>query len=98
MSSSETREMRWVITVDRIADCPPNRVGVGNFPLENAIQLPYEFRLLDADSNIYYEGRCDNPGNFDETQAFSPLDFATDDAGATEMQYRAGTDHKWETL
>lgn len=93
-----TSEMRWVITQDLIADCPPTRVGVGNFPVENAIQLPYEFQLLDDDKNIYYRGRCDNPGNFDESEAFQPLDFATADAGAIEMQYRAGTDHKWETL
>lgn len=93
-----TPEMRWVITQDHIADIDPTREGFGNFPLAKAIQLPYEFRLLDDDQMVYYSGRCDNPGNFDESEAFAPLDWAMDDAGCTEMQYRAGTDHAWETL
>lgn len=93
-------EMRWVITEDLIEDVElHSRIGYGNFPIARKEELPYEFKLFDDDRVHYYTGRCDNPGQFDESEAFAPLDWAMNDSGCTIMQYRkANTHDQWEDL
>ena len=84
--------MRWVITDDCVDG--GQAVGVGNFPHDGALdELPYRFRLLDDDGEVYYVGRSDDQ---DSEAAFAPLDWATGYAGCTETQYRR--DGHWETL
>jgi hypothetical protein len=91
--------MRWVITDDFqgfLSDTLPGATdrGRGNFPLSGDLsQLPYQFRLLDDDGELYYQGRCDDR---DSDEAFEPLDWARDYAGATEIQYFR--DGRWVTL
>jgi hypothetical protein len=90
--------MRWVITQD--LETPPdekNIVGHGSpgagrnrtERLAVAPSLPFEFRLLDDDGNVYYVGRAND-------QDFDPLDWAKGYAGCTEIQFRNGK--QWETL
>lgn len=91
--------MRWVITDDLqgfLQDIIPGAIdrGRGNFSLDGDLsQLPFQFRLLDGDGEIYYQGRSDDR---DSEEAFEPLDWASAHAGATEIQYFR--DGRWETL
>jgi hypothetical protein len=91
--------MRWVITDDLqgfLQDTLPGATdrGRGNFPLSGDLsRLPFQFRLLDDDGEIYYQGRSDDR---DSEEAFEPLDWARDHAGCTEIQYLR--DGCWETL
>ncbi len=60
--------------------------------------MAHEIRLLDDDGEVYFEG-ASNDINQSEGRSFAPLDWAMDDAGCTELQYRPmGSDAKWETL
>jgi len=60
----------------------------------------YEFRLLDDDYTVYFEGLIskkdieDSPENI----AFAPLDFYQESYGVTIMQYRKQRSETWETL
>jgi hypothetical protein len=58
----------------------------------------FEFQLLDDDGNLLYAGVCKNLDNAMQEEAFEPLDWAMDDAGATEMQYRKKGEQSWSTL
>jgi hypothetical protein len=52
------------------------------------------FQLFDADGNLMARGRTWDDGSGDE--AFAPLDFATNEWGATEMQlYEKHPDGQW---
>ena len=88
--------MKWVITID--LETPPaerDAEGVGNFGktrmerISAAPSLPFIFRLLDDDGEIYYGGRADEKG-------FGPLDWAKCYAGCTSIQFKDG--ERWETL
>lgn len=49
---------------------------------------PVRFRCYDDDGELYYEGVMRRDWlEGDEDRAFSPLTFATEDAGATELRY-----------
>lgn len=58
----------------------------------------FEFRLLDDDGEVYYEGRCGNLDKASGDSAFEPLDWAEGHAGCTEMQYRRVGEQEWKTL
>jgi len=105
--------MRWIITKDHIyhAGDPDsiNCVGTGDDDHGTRLRMdiddvslharfmPTEFRLLDDDDEIYYEGRTFDINEF-ERRAFAPLDWAEGD-GCTQMQYRpAGSSKPWSTL
>jgi hypothetical protein len=94
--------MRWVITQD--LETPPDEKNVvgrgsraaGTTPkarLELAEKwpdlVPFEFRLLDDDGNVYYVGRASDID-------FNPLDWAKEFAGCTEIQFKDGD--VWKTL
>jgi hypothetical protein len=84
--------MRWVITDDCLDG--GRDIGAGRFPCGGALdELPYRFRLLDDDGEVYYLGRSDDQ---DSEAAFAPLDWAADHAGCAEIQY--WRDGRWETL
>jgi hypothetical protein len=51
--------------------------------------VPFEFRLLDDDGNVYYVGRASDID-------FNPLDWAKEFAGCTEIQFWDGD--VWKTL
>lgn len=95
-----TSEMRWIITHDLIDDVENNSaVGISSQPKPNTEELQYEFQLFDGDGEHYYSGRCDNPGEFDELEAFAPQDWAAGYAGCTVMKYRKFNTHdQWEVL
>lgn len=57
-----------------------------------------EFRLLDDDDNVCYEGVCHQLDDQDGDSAFEPLDWAEQMVGATEMQYRKKGAAVWKTL
>ncbi|MPQ56262.1 hypothetical protein [Duganella sp. FT27W] len=57
-----------------------------------------EFRLYDDDNNLYYEGLCLDLDDQDGDNAFAPLDWASDDAGCTRMDYRKKGATEWKTL
>jgi len=98
----------WIITRDRLNEestTPEmtnfNRVGTcsSNYNEEKfakADTIP--IRLLDDDGNIYYEGRATRKRILDSSAdyAFEPLDWAMNDAGATELQYF--DNGQWQTL
>jgi hypothetical protein len=100
--------MNWVITHDseqqkrytgrydgRFHNCLRSEIlqGVQNL----ADTLPYEFRLLDDDGEVYFEGKCGDLNEADGDQAFEPLDWAETRYGCTKMQYRKVGNEKWET-
>ena len=60
--------------------------------------MPYEFRLLDDDGEVYFAGKCGDLEQADADQAFEPLDWAEPRYGCTEMQYRKRGEAKWRTL
>lgn len=57
-----------------------------------------EFRLLDADGNVCYEGVCHDLDNQDGDSAFEPLDWAEGLIGATSMQYGVKGSAGWREL
>ena len=63
-----------------------------------AAALPFEFRLLDDDGEVYFSGKCGNLDEADADQAFEPLDWAERNFGCTEMQYRLNNEQEWRTL
>ena len=95
----------WVIEKDHLfepGDELPSRVGTQGPSTATDEELAKaaegrEWRVLDGDGIVYYEGRIwteDEPGSEDD---FGPLDdFARGDAGAVEIQYKE--DGKWVTL
>jgi hypothetical protein len=53
---------------------------------DGEVELPFEFRLLDDDGNVYYRGFSDDN---ESEEAFAPLDdYGTPEAGCTDIQYR----------
>jgi hypothetical protein len=60
-------------------------------------KMPYEFRLLDGDREVYYEGRCGDITDAYESAAFAPEDWAAGD-GVVETQYRKVGAAVWRTL
>jgi hypothetical protein len=97
--------------INTTPDDVPSRVGLGariddrvRLPLlqrglkVSDIADPVRFRVLDDDGVVYYGGAIDRSWiDGDEEYAFNPLTWATHDAGATELQYRA-PDGTWITL
>jgi hypothetical protein len=92
----------WIIDADHTAEhntkpgTNMNAVDMKSADYDPALDntLTEPFRLLDADGEVYYEGRSTNS---DSEEAFSPLDdFGTPNAGCTEIQYFKGD--RWETL
>ncbi|MDB5384737.1 MAG: hypothetical protein JWM11_383 [Planctomycetaceae bacterium] len=88
----------WIITHDFLTpenedDCA---VGLSSCDFEDSKResLQYQFRLLDDDGELYYEGLTDDANS---ENAFDPLDdFGLGYAGCTEIRYlRNG---KWESL
>lgn len=65
---------------------------------EYANELPCEFRLLDDDQNVYFEGRCADPGLYSADEVFEPLDRIGEAYGAVHMEYRKVGDEEWEAL
>ena len=92
----------WIITRDHISDDAPNRVGAHSADYDEtkfATRPQLDIRLLDDDGEVYYEGRATEKRILDssEIRAFDVLDWAMNDAGCTELQYRKGSG-PWETL
>lgn len=73
--------------------------SIGNATETDAPILVSEFRLLDDDGNILFEGECEDLNKQDGDDAFAPLDWAEADSGCTAMQFRAtGSNSEWEDL
>lgn len=72
------------------------------FALEELKQLvdtlPYEFRLLGGDGEIYYSGRCADIAEAGDYQAFAPLDWAETDSDCTCLEYREAGKGSWIPL
>ncbi len=101
--------MDWIITHDPDQEVRGTGRYKGRFhnclraPLLQSAQseanaMPYEFRLLDDDGEVYFTGKCSDLNEVDADQAFEPLDWAEPRYGCTEMQYRKVGDQEWETL
>ncbi|EGQ63929.1 hypothetical protein GGI1_22449 [Acidithiobacillus sp. GGI-221] len=60
--------------------------------------LVCEFRLLDDDDNVIFEGRCEDLGKQDQENAFEPLDWGERDSGCTQMEFRHSSTEPWEAL
>jgi hypothetical protein len=88
--TEELTKIQWIITRDHIHT---GRAGNGTYKGSDPAALPYEFRLLDGDGYLYYEGRSDDR---DSEAAFAPLDWAEGYAGAVTIEYRRNG--KWEVL
>lgn len=84
----------WIITHDILEN--GKNIDIRSCDYDESVKdkLIHRFRLLDGDSEVYYEGLSDDC-NFDN--AFAPLDdFGEGNAGCTEIQYyRSGI---WEAL
>jgi hypothetical protein len=87
--------MAWIITdYDKeLFDEAVLKHWNGDMP-ERPQSLPYKFRMLDDDGNIYFYGESDDSAS---ESAFAPLDdFGLPYAGCTEIQYLENG--KWEPL
>ena len=58
----------------------------------------HDFRLKDADDEVYYVGKCDGLDDADGDHAFAPLDWCMDSMGCVTMEYRATGTTKWHEL
>jgi hypothetical protein len=66
-----------------------------NLALMHKLEI-MEWRCLDSDGEVYYEGLYAGYGDGD---MFGPLnDFCQPDAGAVEIQYRRSKQEEWRTL
>lgn len=59
---------------------------------------PYEFRLLDDQSQVHYIGRCHDLFDARTMHPCAPLYWARFDAGCTVMQYRKLGRRTWSTF
>lgn len=88
--------MAWLITRDIIEEGKNDgRMGPSSISDDSIQALTngegFAFRMLDDDSELYYEGRCTIK------DSFQPLDnFGMPNAGCTMIQYR--NKGRWETL
>lgn len=84
----------WLITKDFLENGKDVGISSHNYNESMKDKLIHRFRLLDGDSEVYYEGLSDD---CDSENAFAPLDeFGEGHAGCTEIQYRQSG--IWETL
>lgn len=101
--------MDWIITHDpeqlrvhtgRYGGIFHNHLSAPRLPSATVLakQLPYEFRLLDDDGEVYFSGKCGDLEQADGDQAFEPLDWSESRYGCTEMQYRKVGEEEWRTL
>lgn len=61
--------------------------------------LSWEFRLMDDDDNVMFEGICQNPNNYGQDEAFDPLDWGMADSGCTQMEIRNREDQGlWDQM
>lgn len=105
--------MLWMITKDLINQDGPNNVGICNDDLAaslDANRVPkdqqagiiadcnYEFRLLDGDDEVYYEGVCKDLHDQEEDDAFEPMDCFMGSDGTVSMEYRKVGDTAWSVL
>jgi hypothetical protein len=75
----------WIITHDILEH--GKNVDIRSCDYDESVKdtLIHRFRLLDGDSEVYYEGLSDD---CDSENAFAPLDdFGEGNAGCTEIQY-----------
>lgn len=88
----------WVITKDFINSHPleggdRRRIGTGSKNYKLGAKLPFKFRMLDDDGEVYYEGRSSSDSSFD------PLDdFGTPNDGCTTIQYWNNKRRQWEAI
>lgn len=76
----------WLITKDFLEN--GKDVGISSRDYDESVKekLIHRFRLLDGDSEVYYEGLSDD---CDSENAFAPLDdFGEGHAGCTVIQYQ----------
>ncbi|CDQ09191.1 conserved protein of unknown function [Acidithiobacillus ferrivorans] len=71
---------------------------INNCDPEDEHLLVCEFRLLDDDDNVIFEGRCEYLGTQDQDDAFEPLDWGEQDSGCTQMEFRYSSNEPWEAL
>lgn len=106
--------MLWMITKDLTnANFGFSRVGACNDDLSESLDSTLvpapqradiielcetEFRLLDNDDEVYYEGVCKGLDDADQDDAFDPLDRYMHVDGVTTMQYRKKGDTTWSVL
>ena len=87
----------WIVSIDKMYDVDTDssdissQVGTGDPHNDPTHIYNYQFRLLDDDGNVYYEG-------FMDALTFEPLGWGKDFAGCTILQYRKAYNHSWETL
>lgn len=84
----------WIITHYILEN--GKRVDIRSCDYNESVKdtMIHQFRLLDGDREVYYEGLSDD---CDSENAFAPLDdFGEGNAGCTEIQYLCNK--IWKTL
>lgn len=92
-----TTSYGWVITRTTFADERPGVFGPRGLtlPVQQIEAQGREFRMLDADGALYYQGFYLGP---DDERMFAPLDdYGLPNAGATVIEYRTESGG-WEAL
>ncbi|CVK21561.1 hypothetical protein [Sporomusa sphaeroides] len=85
----------WKITKDKIFDTSMGERSAVGFSSQDydGRALPYRFRMLDDDGEIYYYGLSSSDSSF------APLDsFGMPNAGCTMIEYYNVKTKKWEIL
>ncbi|MCL5051841.1 MAG: hypothetical protein M1346_01185 [Gammaproteobacteria bacterium] len=88
--------MKW--KMHDIDDCMNGVREINRCNTEDEPFLVCEFRLLDDDDNILFEGRCEDLGKQDQDEAFEPLELGERDSGCTQMEFRYSPDEPWVVL
>lgn len=82
----------WTIDVDHISPASDPLCRAGRRFGSPEARLLYRYRTRDADGELCYEGRCSSDGSF------APLNWATADAGATDIEYYDPRSERWVSL
>lgn len=92
--------MKWKMHDVKNEDTEAGEIRhIGTATEADAPILVSEFRLLDDDGNVLFEGVCEDLLNQDGDSAFEPLDWGESDSGCTVMEFRvAGSKGPWEEL
>lgn len=79
-------------------EAPLRTFWVSHYMAAHGAEFPLEFRLVDGDGRVMYEGRCGDMEAACGDRAFAPQDWAEGNAGCAGTQYRKYGEEKWIDL
>lgn len=94
-------KMRWAIIYAAFGDDRKyiGKAFAGFKQIDHPGDMPFLWRVIDGDGQVYFGGECDNPSDFCEDEGcFAPQDFF-EGHGVVGMEYMlVGSKHGWKLL